>query len=245
MKYLIIIFSLLFVYSCATVKKNENYNPLTTKTEMKNLSLKGTISTSFPAMNQSFGFALKLAKKDSLRFEAFGPLSIVVGRLYAGPDFFRFYNVITSDAFEGTPSAKNLNLAMNLPLSYSDFVSFLRCEPAQDIETFTIDEGYNSDSKVLFKSEQKGFVDYVLVDKKMNYIIQQQRKIMDGTIILSVVYSDYEEYDGYYIANSIKFDFPKLSGNVLIKNNNVGINENYDKPFNFYLPSSVKVIRFD
>jgi hypothetical protein len=212
---------------------------------MENLSLKGTIVTAFPNMNQSFAFTLKLANKDSLRFEAFGPFSILVGRLFAEPYFFRFYNVITADAFEGTPSAKNLNLAMNLPLSYGDFISFLRCEPAQDIETFVVDEGYTSDTKVLYKSEQKGFIDYVLVNKEMNYIVQQQRKIMDGTIILSVIYSNYEQIEEYYIANLIKFDFPKLLGTVTINNTSVIINEKYDKAFNFNLSSSVKVIRFD
>ncbi len=245
MKYIIIFFSLLFINSCATVKKNMNYNPLSTKSDMKNIRLKGRISTNFPNLNQSFSFALKLAKKDSIRFEAYGPLSILVGRLYARPDYFRFYNIFTSEGFEGTPSAKNFNLAMNLPLSFEDFASFLRCEPAQKIETFILDDGYNSENKLLYKSEQQGFIDYVLLDKGMNTVIQQQRKIIDGTIILNVTYSDYEEYDEYYIANTIKFGFPKLSASVTVRNSDIFINEKFDKPFIFNLPSSAKIRKFD
>lgn len=245
MKYLFILFAILIIVSCAGVKTTKDINPLTIKKGMRHLNLKGNFSTTFPGLQQSLQFSLKLAEKDSLKFEVFGPMGMIVGRLFATPNRFLFYNVITSEAFTGTPSAKNLNLAMNLPLSYSDFVSFLRCEPAQAIETFVLDSSYSSDGKVLFMSVQKGFVDYVLVRQEDNHIVQQQRKLVDGKVLLNVFYDEYNAYDGFNIASSIKFNFPKLSGTVFVNNSNVKINEEYVKPFNFAIPSSVKIRKFD
>ena len=245
MKFFIIIFSVILLFSCSSVKKNVNYNPLTSKKDLRTLGLSGTISSTFPGFKQSVSFSLKIAGKDSVKFEAYGPLSIIVGKLFSTPDFFKFYNIITNEAFKGTPSAKNLNLAMNMPLSFADFVAFLRNEPAQNIETFSRDMSYNSETKVLFKSKQKDYVDYVLVNGETNDIIQQQRKTFDGTIILNVLYNNYEEYEGYSIAKNITFNFPELNGSIIVRNSVVKINEKYNKPFNFNLPASVKLYNFN
>ncbi len=245
MKDIIIIFSVILLFSCSSVKKNMNYNPLSAKNNIKTLGMTGTISSTFPGFNQSLSFSLKIATKDSIRFEAYGPLSLIVGKLYSTPDYFKFYNVITNEAFEGTPSAKNLNLAMNMPLSFTDFVSFLRCEPAQPLETFSVDESYNSDNKLLFKSKHKDFVDYTLINAETNNIIQQQRKTLDGTVVLNVLYNDYQEYKGYFIAENITFNFPELNGSIIVRNSNVEINEKYEKPFNFNLPKSARIYHYD
>jgi len=245
MRYLAVIVVVIVIASCSAPRKAVEKTPLLQKKDMNNLSIDGTISTTFPELNQSLNFSLKAAGKDSIKVEIFGPLSLVVGRLFSTNDKFLFYNTITSEAYQGTPSAKNLKYALNLPLSYSDFVSFIRCEPAHLTETYAQDLSYISDNKFLYKSEQKGYIDYILTDANTNLIIQQQRKMMDGRVILNVLYDDYQETGNQRMPYSMTFNFPLQDGSIFIKADNIEINEKYSKPFSFNLPASIRINNFD
>lgn len=245
MKYIIITFCITFLYSCSSFKSYTVRDPLTFNHHISNVEYQGELISIFPDLNQKMQFKLLMARRDSISLEIYGPLSIVVGKLFAYPDYFLFYNVLQFQAFEGKPDAKNFNNVINVPLSYSDFVSYLRGEPSQSNATFIFDSSYSEENKLLYKSLQGDFVDFVLIDKKQNVIVQQQRKELSGKLVINVLYNDYKVIDNQKLPSHITLSYPELDGSLILKCSSIEINKSYSKSFKFNVPSSIEKIRLN
>lgn len=245
MKYIIITFCITLLYSCSSVKHGSDRNPLIVNNKIKTIEYEGELISMFPDLNQKLQFKLLMAQRDSISLEIYGPLSIIVGRLFAYPDYFLFYNVLQFQAFEGKPDAKNFNSVINVPLSYKDFVSYLRGEPSQSYETFILDSSYTGDNRLLYKSLQSDFVDFVLIDTKKNVILQQQRKELSSKLIISVLYQDYKMINNQNLPSYITMNYPELDGSLILKCSKIEINKSNSKSFRFNIPLSVEKIRLN
>ena len=238
-----IIISLLL--SCSTAKQSVKSVPVFSQENLKALEMTGAISTDFPELKQTFDFKIQIGGHDSVAMTVYGPFSLVIGKLYSTKDHFVFYNVLTNEVYEGTPSPKNLKLAMNLPLSFNDFISVVRCETAEPYETFKPDESYDKENKLLFKSVRNEYIDFALFNKENMMISQYQRKLKDGKIVMTIANDNFELTDGFNLPIDVFMKFPLVNGSVSIKYRDKKINPDFDKPFRFSVPSSAKMNKFD
>jgi hypothetical protein len=245
MKSLLIFIISFGLIACSSARQIQKEGPVFKQVMLQNIEISGSISTDFPELKQTFDFKIQLSGHDSVAMIIYGPFSMAIGKLYSTNQHFIFYNALTNEVFEGTPSQKNLRLAMNLPLSFTDLISVLRCESAVDAETFIPDESYNKDDRILFKSLQPEFVDFALFDSKNNMITQYQRKLKDGKILMTVANSNFDKYNNINLPNNVMIKFPIVDGYLTMAYKNISVNPEFEKPFNFNVPGSAKVHIFD
>jgi hypothetical protein len=97
---------------------------------------------------------------------------------------------------------------------------------------------------ILFKYiKPDEYVDFALFDKTYN-LVQYQRKLSDGTLIMNVVYSDYVNSDGYDLPGKISITFPEYEASVVYEIDSYTVNEDYNNPFAFSVPSDIKRIKY-
>ena len=234
--------------SCATVKDKDDseYGVKKFRNEaLKTIISKGEISTSF-ANGMSAGYTFKIAATDSISASFRLMLGgVMLGKLYSRPDYFKFYNVMENILFEGIPKADNLSRAIIIPISYEKFIRFLRCESPSPGENYKKVDRELKEGGILYRNDIKdGFVEYIVLNPENKTIQQYQLKNKDGETILNVKYEDYENVEGFYLANIIKFHFPEQNGNATIKVSDYKVNGSFTKPFDFTIPEGIKRFKF-
>ena len=235
--------SVLALVSCSSTKtaKQAPVNPLAYKTNLKYLEISGILNSTLPGAIQSVDFKIQIAERDSAAVYVYGPMKMLLARLYATPTYFLAMNSISYEAFEGNPTASNLSRVMNLPLSYNDLTCLVRGEVSSPPETFKQDLSYSKEGKLLFVSSNENYSDFALCSASDGILQQLQRKTTDGRMIFNVVYSSYKDYDGTKLAQKIVFNFADLNGTLTVNCDNIEVNQKQDKAFKFSLPGKLKI----
>jgi hypothetical protein len=246
MKYRLVFFVLLITFSsCRTVQKN-NGNSLNQKfpqwkNEIKTINYSANLTASFPDVNQVVATKIKVSGVDSISLSLIGPLGINLGKLFSKPDYFIFYNTFENNVFEGNPNAENLKRVMNIPLSFFDFSRLIRCETPGNPADFKMDKSDADNSRLIFKNtSNSSYIEYAVISSIDYTLIQYQRKLSDGSLILNTYYSDFENHDGVYLPNKVVFDFPDLKGNLKIDFDKIDINSNTNGSYSFEVPKGIR-----
>ncbi len=203
-----------------------------------NLTARGKVTLKQKESNLPGGFKAYIAGTDSISLSLTGPMQIAVGKLYARKDYFLYYDVFNTAAYEGVPSAGNLKAAFNIELDFDDMVRMFRCQPPGYDSLYEFVEKRNDG--VLYKYiKASEYVEFVLVNNK-GTIIQYQRKLPNGTMVMTAHYSDYETVGAYSLAKKIVLSFPIREVAVTFDIDNYSIDEKYEQPFGITLPSDTK-----
>lgn len=210
-------------------------------TSFENMTAKGELSAAFYGQNQSASFKMQIARTDSLAMTVSGPLGITLGKLYAKPHFFAFYNVFMNEAYTGTPTEENLRSALSLPVAYADFVRLMRAETPFAPDKYI---RFVQSELVYFKYKDSTFQDVVFLNTDST-ISSYHRRAPDGNTQMSVFFLDYQYTNGKMFPHRIAISFPPISSEVKIEFDDVKFNEYFEKPFSFGIPSSVKTRSID
>lgn len=238
---------LILVSSCTSVKEFPKYNSVAeipvSNPKLKTLTFKAVVSIDSPDGSNSVTARFSIAETDSMLVKLSGPFGISVAQMYADPKTFLFYNIFQSEVLEGRPSAINMQKAMRIPLSYSDFVRLLRAEVPSGNARYSRDE---SDKQNIFSNfSNPDYDEHLTLSPDGMTIVRYQRKISGGAIIVDVSYKNYKNYNGIYLPNQMTFSFPEAETKVAIDVNNYEINKTFEKPFRFQIPKSIKRYRLD
>jgi hypothetical protein len=239
--------SFLFIYSCSSAqnisgKSSEVFNGR--KPSLKTLDIKGNIASSYQENENSALCRISISGVDSVSMSLIGPMGIALGRFFATPNYFLFFNAINNEAVEGSPNSENLQKAIMMPMSFIEFARLVRGETPGKPENFVPDTS-SGKLKIYKNFEEKGFVEYVVLNDDRN-IVQYQRKLRDGTLILNVFYSDYDSYDGIVLAKKINFEFPQVPGRIALNVDKYIVNDSANnKPYSFKVPDSIKHFRIE
>lgn len=245
MKYLFIIFFSILLISCSGTKESTREDikdKLKGRHEgIKTLGATGSVMMSFPDGSNSGRFKLSSTGADSILFEIFGPFGITVGKLYARSDYFLMLNSFNAEAYEGIPDEENLKGALNLPVSFYDFIRLFRNETPGEPVDFEL-HSQNSDIKdALYRNRRsRNYAEFALFSKEQNAIVQYQKQMEGEGMVLNAFYSDFADYGGYRLARKIVYRFPKQDGSITFNIDKYLVNESYSSPFVFSLPSSIK-----
>ncbi|OGV21629.1 MAG: hypothetical protein A2475_13975 [Ignavibacteria bacterium RIFOXYC2_FULL_35_21] len=259
MKYIKTLFKTVFItptvflilFSACTTspiqkKSNSFVQPAKWNDELITLNISANLASKYHDETNSGSCKFILNGKDSLSLIIKGPFEIPIGKLYADPKYFVYYDAFNNQILEGKPTAKNLKRATMVPLSFDEFIRLLRCETPSEPDDFTRDETYKNNDGLLYKNtSNKDYIEYALYSSENNNLIRYQRKLMTGQLILDLVYKDYETFDGFQLAKYMIFNFPEIDTKVDLQINKYEINKDINKTLRFNLPEGIKVYRIE
>lgn len=248
MKIISTILLVVILVGCSSVQKTTENKKIDTESivlinqGLDNLTVKGQVTFKAKETQLAGNYKTELSGTDSLALTLFGPMQIAAGKLYARKDYFLFYDVFNNKAYEGTPNAQNLKSAFQIELSFDDMIKLFKGEVPYDSEFYKFDQ--NLEKGKLFKYKAPGeYVDFALVDSKGS-LVRYQRKLTDGSLALNVQYSDYEAQGEFLLPGKVVFSFPAYEAIVTFEADDYKINEQYQKPFLFSVPSDIKRIKY-
>jgi uncharacterized protein DUF4292 len=241
----------LLMVACGSTKQvadlgvdKDELNGLPIKTEITNLKIKCKIDIDYKSSRNSANAVIKLAGYDSLSMMITGPFSIPVGKLYANKDHFVFYNALQNEVLEGKPTAANLERAIFLPLDFKDLIKLLRAEPTQTPKDYTKIKSDKEEYLAMSAAVDDEKDEIVYLDPTKKYLkilnwIKEDKKLIE------VEYRRYRSHDGQSLPNVQKYVFPEINAKVIIDVSSYSVNDVFDSPFEFSLPSDVKRFSLD
>ncbi len=243
---LIITAMLFLIASCATtIEEKQNiraerlaYN----EADIRNLTIKGKISTNFDGSSFSTKIKAKVAWMDSLHLTVIGPFGIPLGNVFAKNDRFVFYNTMQNEVITGNPETMDLGSLINISLKFEDLIHFLRNETLEPTANYEVDDNHKSANEVLYRNNKnKDYVEYVLFSLKNNTIRQYQRKLRDGgTLVLNILFRN---HDSNNLAKEIIFNSPENKSSMTMEIDEILVNEIFNEPFSFPIPENAKKLQ--
>ncbi len=237
----IVIFALLVALSACSSYKTQEIKEENKISRFGFQSMQANISVSpdFPDFKQSFVADVQLSAYDSVALTAFGPFGITVGKLYATPDKFIFYNIFENTCLTGAPTSENFNKAVHINLSFADIIAFLRNEPTFEPEKYRKYE--ENEKQIIYTYSNVGkFAEFVVYSKEKNAIVQYQRKNAANELELNVFLENFKKFSGYNLASKLTFKFPSVDGSLIIELEKAEIDKPTAAPFQFKVPNSAK-----
>ncbi len=219
---------------------------------LRNLEFSADMTVKFNGMTQMGNCDAKLCSSDSMCVTIHGPFGIFVGKMFATPANFVFYDAFNNRIVTGVPSADNIAKTLRIPLAGEDFVHLMRGESptsqrnSVDAKEFTLSSDKLSDTDhILFVRRSETFgAEYVLFSLKDKVITQFQKKSPEGKILLNVKYSNFKLFNDILLAQNIDIQSPENDATASMTLSSFKINQ--DIPvLRFTLPKVLQTIHLD
>lgn len=186
---------------------------------------------------------IKIAAYDSVSLNLNGPMGIALGKLFASPQKFVYFNIFEKIAFEGSPNSRNLQAAARINLDYNDLISILRNETPNKKDEL---KEYSSDKdKEIYINKRNNYVEFIVFNKAKDRILQYQRKDLDNKLIFRAEFLEFEKISNSFLPKKINVEFPEIKTKLKLEINEYKIFDKFEKPFSFQLPKSVRIINLD
>lgn len=211
---------------------------------IKAFEFRGKISITMSGMNLSAQFTASLVGEDSATLSFFGPMGVILGKVFANKNYFAFYDVMNNWAVVGKPTRENIFNASQVPLSFVDFVRLFRGEiPVEDDSLRLIEKQSNAERTLYYKISGQ-FVDFYLINNKTNKLWQYQNKSQNGQILINLNIPEYTEFEGQLYPKKYIMQISERRGNVIMEIEDIQSNENFSKPFSFVIPRGVELFPY-
>lgn len=219
-------------------------------TFIQNMAFGADMTVTFGGMTQSGYCNASVCGLDSMGMKITGPFGIFVGRMYATPQKFMFYNAFENKVLLGVPSAENIGKSMNIPLGATDFAHLIRGEATGNASQFTgkfteSPEKPSNPDHILYsrRSETLG-AEYVVFSLKEQAMVQFQKKSPEGKLLLNVKYSNFKNINGVNFAHEVLIQSPENNATAEMTLSDMKINQPVPQ-LQFNAPSGVPVIKLD
>lgn len=211
---------------------------------IKSLQFRGKISITMSGINLSAQFTASLVGEDSATLSFYGPMGVILGKVFANKNYFAFYDIMNNWAVVGKPTRENIFNASQVPLSFVDFVRLFRGEiPVKD-DSLRLIEKHSYAEKTLYFKISGQFVDFYLINNKTNKLWQYQNKSQNGQILINLNIPEYTEFEGQLYPKKYIMQISERRGNVIMEIEDIQSNENFYKPFSFVIPRGVELFPY-
>ena len=219
---------------------------LVRREQLKDFTIEAELTLTANGETNSAQCEFTMAGRDSISMHITGPFGISVAKLFATNDYFLFLDALRSRAIEGVPSSENLEKVTFMPLSFQDYTALLRAEPPGNPLEFIWKEQYDDSTSLLYsRATTNGGIEFVLCSNQDGTIKQYQRKAKDGSIEISMVYSDYTEIDSVKLPQTVALQAPKQQLQMIVKSSSITLKDIAKQSMRFRIPSSIKPIKMD
>ncbi|MBK9246677.1 MAG: DUF4292 domain-containing protein [Ignavibacteria bacterium] len=217
---------------------------------IQNMSFGADMTVTFGGMTQSGYCNASVCGLDSMGMKITGPFGIFLGRMYATPTTFMFYNAFENKVLLGVPSAENIAKSMNIPLGATDFAHLIRGESTGETSTIkdkfteSPDKPANPDHILYVRKASTFGAEYVLFSLKEQAMIQFQKKSSEGKLLLNVKYSNFKDLNGIKFAHEVLIQSPENNSTAEMTLSDMKINQPVTQ-LQFPAPKGVPVIKLD
>ncbi|MCX7879723.1 MAG: DUF4292 domain-containing protein [Ignavibacteria bacterium] len=206
---------------------------------------KGKINIVMTGVNLSAQFVARVVGEDSATISFYGPMGVILGKVFSNNDFFIYYDVFNNWAVVGRPTREKIFKASGIPLSFLDFIRLFKGELLFPRDSLILRNEIQQENRKLFAYFSESFVDFFLVSSNDEILLQYQKKNSEGKIVLNLIYKDYFEIDSAIFPKKYYLQVSERQGYVEIEVENLKFAFEPTKPFSFEIPKSVEVFVFD
>lgn len=244
MKIFISILLVLILASCSSTKKfNEKMEedeslPFYNK-ELKTLKIEASFDININDNEQSAGVEINLKRNEEIGMNIFGPFGIEVARLYANSEKMLFYNMFEGSAFQGIPSAENMEKMTNISISINDLISIMRSEIPSEKGHYALTSEKDGD-KVFTKILEDELGSAVVNIDKFGVMRKYQQIDENALVTMEVEFKNYKEINGFKLAHLINVKFPHLAGSINVEVEKYTPNLELGD-LNLKIPNSIKI----
>lgn len=245
-KNIFITFVFFLLISCSSLKKTsyetidiQNYQ--FKKEKVKQLVITGKVNSTQKNVG-SPSFKIEIFDKDTFALSLFGPMGMLLIKLYSTENEFIFYNAFTGEAIQGSPNSRSFDEFLPIPVKFLDLISLIRSETPSAENQYNEYSTNNETKEQLFKCDNdKEYVEYIVFDTNTKLLKQVQRKSIEGKETVNVFFRDYSKIDDFYFPKNIIFDIKKENIVMTFDCESYIVNKAFDRSLKFTLPSGVKV----
>lgn len=217
--------------------------PDSSRTLPKAIQYKGKMTIIMAGLNFTAQFIARVAGEDSTSISLFGPMGVILGKIFASKDYFQYYETLHNWAVVGKSDRKNIRNASTIPLAFVDFVRLFKGKAYYPQDSLVLVEN-SSNGKILFAKRDIDFIDFFLYAKDDFRLLQFQKKNSHDQIVLNILYPEYTEFNGYRLPNRYIMQVSEGKGSVTVEVQEVQFNVTFDQPFSFQIPKSAEVYKY-
>lgn len=203
---------------------------------------KGKINFALPNLNFTAQFEAKIVGEDSAVISIFGPMGVLLAKVFSNNEYFAYYDVLNNWAVVGVPSREKIYQASRVPLSFLDFIRLFKGQflyPTDSMKNTKMDA-----EKILYSVKTTDFVDFFLCDGNAK-IIQYQKKNTEDKIILNILYPEYFANDTLLLPKKYILQIEERKGTVGLEIENLNWDVDLTRPFSFAIPKSVEIFKYE
>ncbi|MFP4528742.1 MAG: DUF4292 domain-containing protein [Candidatus Kapaibacterium sp.] len=216
------------------------------KYDLEYLELDATIHSTMEGESNTIRASIHAAGRDSLRMVVYGPLGVIIGRLYADPEEFIFYSPFENRVYKGSPTAENFRKILNIDFGFADFVSILRNELPGDPTAYEPVEQEGFGEGILFRSgADEEYIQYAVISLNEQELVRYQRKDRRNELDMNVFFNKFDQIEGFRLARKIHMDFAKAASAFTLESPAITVNKAPKSVFRFAIPESANVINYD
>ena len=249
MKILKIFISFVIIASISSCSNNlsqiSKYNLANNIKTFHTLSINTDIEITSPEKNFNVNADFKFVKKDTLNSSINGPFGITVAKMVSTIDTVLVYSILENKVYNGKPDQQSLFKATNINLGFNDLINILITEIPNGFGGFEYFQANKDGNEVLRRIDKDRGLEFIVLDKSNNSLVQYQYKGNDGQTKLNVMYGDYKIIDGMNFANSIEIQLPIQDSKIKMNFNEILNNPIFDSPLMFKTPKNIEIIRIN
>lgn len=209
----------------------------------KTIQYEGKITIIMAGLNFTAQFIARVAGEDSAAISFFGPMGVILGKIFANKDYFQYYETLHNWAVVGKSDGKNIQSASTIPLAFTDFIRLFEGKSYYPKDSLMLVEN-SPNGKMLFAKKDNDFIDFFLYTKDDFRLLQFQKKNSHNQIVLNILYPEYSEFSGYRLPRRYIMQVTEGNGSVTIEIQEVSFNITFDQPFSFQIPKSAEVYKY-
>lgn len=203
---------------------------------------KGKIDFNLPNLTFSAQLEAKIVAEDSATMSFYGPMGVLLAKVYSNKEHFQYYDVFNNWAVVGTPTREKIYEASQVPLCFVDFVRLFKGQllfPLDSMKNSQLEGG-----KRLFSYKGKNFVDFFLVDST-DKLVQFQKKSFDDKVLLNILYPEYVSKGELLFPKRYLMGIEERKGTISVVIEKLEFDFDTTKPFSFNIPKSVEIFEFN
>ena len=236
------------ITSCSSNINNANISKFNLSNNIKTfntLAINTDIEITSPEKDFNVNADFKFAKKDTLNSTINGPFGITVAKMVSTLDTLMVYSILENKVYNGKPDQQSLYKATNINLGFNDLINILITEIPNGFVGFEYFQANKDGNEVLNRIDKDRGLEFIVLDKSNNSLVQYQYKGNDGQTKLNVMYGDYKIIDGMNFANSIEIQLPIQDSKIKMNFNEILNNPIFDSPLMFKTPKNIEIIRIN
>lgn len=209
----------------------------------RTIQYKGKMTIIMAGLNFTAQFIARVAGEDSTAISFFGPMGVILGKVFANKDYFQYYETLHNWAVVGKSDRKNIQNASTIPLAFVDFIRLFEGKACYPKDSLVLVEN-SSNGKILFAKKDTDFIDFFLYTKDDLRLLQFQKKNSHDQIVLNILYPEYAEFHGYLLPRRYIMQVAEGKGSITVEIQEVNFDPTFDQPFSFQIPKSAEVYKY-